>query len=154
MTRPTGSNRSRLTRLGKFSLTPVERAVAKQKWASTTLNAHLQALMGDNYHKVVDAVATLTFIIGVAADIDRIPRDNPDLRMVEGAARTTLDVAVAESITPLQRGAMEAGLLAIERLKPRLTDHALMEASVQLTVLMRVKGGVYWGDFENVFGKR
>ena len=130
----------------RHRMSPVEKAVARQKWSSATLNAHLQALIGGDWQKVVEHVATLTYIIGSAADYDKLP-DSTDLRIVHGAARTACDVVGAERLTDLQRGSLEAGLLAIERLYPQLSDHAMRLASTRMTVLM-ASGGVYWRDFE------
>ena len=131
----------------KFQLTPVERAVARQKWSSKTLDAHLQALAGENWATVVDRVATLFYIVGLAAFVENMEADT-DLRILHGAARTTLDISMNHTITPLQRGSLEAGLLAIERIVPRLSDGSMMFASIELQKLLALGNGVHWRDFE------
>ena len=37
----------------RYRLSPVAKAVAKQKWSAATLGAHLQALAGENWQAVV-----------------------------------------------------------------------------------------------------
>jgi hypothetical protein len=131
----------------KYVMSPVEKAVAKQKWKQSLDTAHLQALIGGKWERVVEKVATLFFLVGYAADKDKLP-DSPDLRILHGACRSTLDVTRLEELTDLQRGSLEAGLLAVERIKPLLSDDSLMQASVVLTVLREKHDGVYWSDFQ------
>ena len=131
----------------RYRMSPVERAVARQKWSKVTLNAHLHALIGEDWAKVVEHVATLTYIIGAAAEYDEYP-DCTDLRIIHGAARTACDVVGSERLTQLQRGSLEAGLLAIERIHPKLSDHAMRRASVMAQYLMASCGGVHWRDFQ------
>jgi len=134
----------------RYRMTPVEKAVAKQKWSKATLGAHLQALAGEDWQAVIEHVAMLTYLVGCAADYDMSkgqPFDMTDLRIIHGAARTALDVSRFESLTHLQRGSLEAGLLAIERIYPHISDHAMRYASTRAQVLMAVDG-IYWKDFE------
>lgn len=134
----------------RYRMTPVERAVAKQKWSGRTLLAHLQALAGEDCKTVVEHVAILTYVIGCASDYDLskgATLNETDLRIIHGAARTAVDVSNYQSLSHLQRGSLEAGLLAIERLQPTLSDHAMRLASTRASVLMH-QGGIYWKHFE------
>lgn len=131
----------------RYRMTPVERAVARQKWSGATLRAHLQALAGEDWRTVIEHVASLTYIIGSAAEYDKLP-ETADLRIVHGAARTAVDAVSYESLTHMQRGALEAGLLAVERLHPKLSDHALRRASVMAQMLIQAKSGIHWCDFQ------
>jgi hypothetical protein len=134
----------------KYKLTPVEKAIAKAKWKASTLMAHLKALDSDDWQTTVEHVAHLTFLTGVAASVDKVPRTNVDLRIIAGASNTLLEVAVYERLTDLQRGSMSAGLLAIERLQPTLSDHAMTTAEMTLRALMG-RGGVYGHHFQEIF---
>jgi len=130
-----------------YALSPVERAVARMKWKQSLDTAHLQALIGGKWERVVEKVATLFFLVGYAADKDKLP-DSTDLRILHGACRSTLDVTRLEELTDLQRGSLEAGLLAVERIKPLLTERSLMQASTVLQALLKQNNGVFWRDFE------
>jgi hypothetical protein len=61
-----------------------------------------------------------------------------------------VDVVDAKDLTDMQRGSLEAGLRAVERIHPSLSVHALATASIQLTLLLKTKGGVDLSDFEKV----
>jgi hypothetical protein len=132
------------------SLTPVEKAIAKAQWQKAMTSAHLQALIGGDWPTVVDRVASILFIAGHAADIDKLPDDSPDIRILQGAVRTVVDVVDAKDLTDMQRGSLEAGLRAVERIHPLLSVHALATASIQLTLLLKTKGFVSEVDFEKV----
>lgn len=137
----------------RYRMTPVERAVAKQKWSGATLKAHLQALAGEDWRTVIEHVAALMFIIGSAAAYDKYD-NKTDLSILYGAARTTVDVAESEKLTHLQRGSLEAGLLAIERIHPHLSDHAMRRASVMAQYLVQAAGGITIKDFEDAVGEK
>ena len=83
----------------KYRLTPVEKAIAKAKWRASTLMAHLKALDSNDWQTTVEHVAHLTFLIGVAAGVDKVPRTNTDLRIIAGTANTLLEVAAYERLT-------------------------------------------------------
>jgi len=134
----------------KHKLTPVEKAIAKAKWRASTLMAHLKALDSDDWRTAVEHVAHLTFMVGVAANVDKVPRTNTDLRIIAGTSNTLLDVAAYEQLTDMQRGSMSAGLLAIERLHPQLSDHAMTIAELTFRALMG-RGGIYGKHFQEVF---
>ena len=134
----------------KYRLTPVEKAVMRQKWGSAALKAHLQALAGENWNTVVENAAILTFIVGGAADVDKVPNTDPDLRILAGTANALMEIAYNEGIRSADRGALSAGIMAIERLVPRLTDHAMITASMSAQMLM-AQGGIYGKHFQDVF---
>lgn len=127
------------------ALSPVERAIAKQKWKQHLTQAHLHTLLGQDTQGMLDRVCTLLFIIGLAAHKANIL--NPDVKIVHGACRTALDISYAESITNMQRGTIESGLLALERLQPLIDVKYIEEASVYASLLIK-NGGVFWHHFE------
>lgn len=127
------------------AINPVARAIMRQKWRTATLDAHLQALAGGEWRTVVDRVAELMFIVGYAAHQDGL--ECTDLKIVHGATRTLCDVVLAQSLTDVQRATLDSGIRAVGRVQPRLSDMAMISASVHISLLMKTNG-VYWGDFE------
>ena len=128
-----------------LNLTPVERAVAHAKFSKMLTSAHLQALIGGDMDKVLDSVCTLLFICAAAAHHAKIL--DTDVKIIHGACRASVQAVVEGGLSAQARGALEAGLLAFERLRPQLPVPALVLASTEASILIR-QGGVYWKDFQ------
>lgn len=128
-----------------LNLTPVERAVAYAKFSKMLTSAHLQALVGGDMNRVLDSVCTLLFIAAAAAHHADIL--DADVKIIHGSCRASVQACSEERLTDLHRGALESGLLALERLRPRLPVPALVLASTEVSILIR-QGGVYWRDFQ------
>lgn len=129
----------------KFGLNPVERAIAKQKWKEFLSTAQLHALIGGDIQSAIDRICTLFYIIGLAAYKQNLL--TPEIRIIHGASRTALDVSFENSITEMQRGTLNSGLLAIERIKDSIKEKYLIEASIHTSLLLK-QDGVYWRDFQ------
>lgn len=129
----------------KNVLTPVERAIATAKWKKQLTSAHLHALIGDDLNGMIDRVCAVFYIVGLGAHKAKIY--NTDINILHGSCRTALDIAYAENVTPLQRSTLEAGLLAVERVKDTIPEKYLIEASIKCSLLLKVDG-VYWHHFQ------
>jgi hypothetical protein len=125
--------------------TPVEKAIAVAKWNKCLTSAHIHALMGDNVILMIEKAGTLLFIIGLAAHQSKL--FNTDISIIHGACRTIFDVSGRDSITQMQRGSIESGLLAIERVKSQIPLKDLSYASLITQSLIQDKG-IVWSDFE------
>lgn len=132
-------------RYRNLNLTAVERAVAHAKFSKMMTSAHLQALIGGDMDKVLDSVCTLLFIGAAAAHHAKIL--DTDVKILHGACRASVQAVVEGGLSTQARGALEAGLLALERLKPRLPVPALVLASTEVAILTK-QGGVFWKDFQ------
>lgn len=124
---------------------PVEKAIAVAKWNKCLTSAHIHALIGENVQLMIEKAGSLLFIVGLAAHMSNVY--NTDISIIHGACRTLFDVHGLTSITQMQRGSIEAGLLAIERVKPLIPLSSMAHASLITQGLIQSKG-IDWSDFE------
>lgn len=135
-----------MPRFKTLKLHPVERALAKARWASLLTTAELHLAASSDMTKIIESSLSLLYIVGLAAHrsgLDTLP----DARILAGSCRTALDAIASESLTPQQMETLESGLAAARRLKPLVTETHFIEASIQASLLIRSRG-VNWGDFQ------
>ena len=128
-----------------LKLHPVERAIAKARWASLLTTAELHLAASSDMTKIIESSLSLLYIVGLAAH--RSGLDIPEVRIIAGSCRTALAAIASESLTPQQMETLESGLAAARRLKPLVKESHFIEASIQASLLIRSRG-VNWGDFE------
>lgn len=126
----------------KFGLTPVEKAVARAKWRSHLSSAGLQALMGEDVATVIDRVATILFIIGLAAYKSGLT--GVDVAALHAGCRAALKAVSGEG---LDRPTLDLALQAAERIRETLPEVVMASASVEASILIK-RGGVDWSAFQ------
>lgn len=125
----------------KYVLTPVEKAVARAKWRSHLSSAGLQALMGEDVATVVDKVATILYIVGLACHKSGLA--GADVDAVHRGCRAALGAVSGEG---LDRAVLDLALQAAERLRGELSELSLAAASVDASARIKA-GSVNWSDF-------
>lgn len=131
------------------TLSPVERAIFRKKWADAIADARLQVLDGDGQQAVVDSVAALFLIIGTAMSLDDYEASD-ELVLASVAA---MEVSAGAPLTPARRSTMSDGLAVVEAALPALGVGAVQVATADVSARLKTCG-IFWKDFENVFGKR
>ncbi|MGD9599962.1 MAG: hypothetical protein AB7P94_16680 [Steroidobacteraceae bacterium] len=119
------------------TLTPVERAVLRQKWSHQAVDAQLHALMGDSVEAIADRAGALFYVVLWACHRDQLPTDDVDRRIVRGAVMQLADLDGKTRINDMQRGAVRSGLEAMARLAPRLKADTMALASHSLYYIAR-----------------
>ena len=128
---------------------PVLRAVLAQKWEQTALIAQIQALMGGDPDRIADQAGRVIFVILGASILDGVSAEDPDVRIVRGAAGALYDLAGADSVPDQQRGAVISGLQACARLCEVLKRKSMTDAAVDLHFAFKT-GHLHWSAFEGV----
>lgn len=116
----------------------------QKKWDTATLDAHLQALTGDDWPTVVDKVAYLIFAVGYAAHLDKLPASEP-LHRVHACAHALCAAVAKQGLTNDLRVALSDGLAALRHVP--ITERSRRAASVHVHMMV-VTRGVYWEDFQ------
>lgn len=70
----------------------------------------------------------------------RIPADEPELRVIAGAAHALIDLGRRPQDIEIHRPSLQAGTLAVERLWPRLSPYALGIAALDFDRAMAAAG--------------
>lgn len=125
----------------KYVLTPVEKAIARAKWRSHLSSAGLQALLGQDVATVIDRVATILYIVGLACYKSGLT--GADVDAVHAGCRAALGAVSGEV---LDRVRLDLALQAAERMRGELSELALAAASVDASTKIK-SGGVVWADF-------
>lgn len=131
------------------TLSPVEWAIFRKKWADAIADARLQVLDGDGQQAVVDSVAALFLIIGTAMSLDDYEASD---ELVE-ASLSAMQISAGAPLTPARRSTMSDGLAVVEAALPALGVGAVQVATADVSARLQTCG-IFWRDFENVFGKR
>jgi response regulator RpfG family c-di-GMP phosphodiesterase len=98
------------------SMHPVLRAQVRAKWASTSVNAQIHALFGDNKDKLLAYSSILMFVASACATQLDMAQDNIKFRVIRGAINALDDLKDKQTITQVDRGSIYAGLLASQEL--------------------------------------
>lgn len=99
-----------------------------------------------NHVEMIEAAGRMLWIVSRAADQCGIPEDNPDMRIMGGAASALGDLAARPKDIDLHRLAVQSGLLAAERLWPKLSVWALATGALDFYTTTK-KHGLNLMDF-------
>jgi hypothetical protein len=135
--------RPRLTDAEQMARNPVFRATLLQSLQrdldSLVVNAELQAWNSAHVINTVNQIGRLFWIVDEAARACRIAPDAPELRVMAGAAGALELVAKSKDIEA-HRAALQAGVLAAERLWPDLDPFALALACARFDKALVIAG--------------
>ena len=95
----------------------------------------LQAYMGDDAARVANMAGRLVYIVCHAAGVHGLG-ETPEARILAGTANALADIAGTPAELERQRGAVIAGLSAIDRLMPKLHTLSLAAGAMELDRLV------------------
>lgn len=102
--------------------------------------AELQVWASDHAANMVYMTSRLLWIVDRAAHICQIPMDTPEMRVIGGAANALSDLAARQNELEIHRPALQAGIMAADRLWPRLDVFALGNAAIDFNEAVQNQG--------------
>lgn len=127
----------------------VLRASIQRHVRELLLNAQLHAWTGYHVANLVNLSGRLGYIVLGAAEPSRLSSDNPDIRICLGLGSALADLT-SDGRLEQHRPAIQAGLLAIERLLPRLNAVALFDSAASLDARIKNGQGIDTDDLHNL----
>ena len=101
----------------------------------------LQAYMGDDAARVANMAGRLVYIVCHAAGLHGLG-ETPEARILAGTANALADIANTPEELDRQRGAVIAGISAIDRLMPKLHTLSLAAGAMELDRLINTTEGM------------
>lgn len=111
----------------------------------------LQAYIGDDAARVANMAGRLVYIVCHAAGVHNLG-ETPEARILAGTANALADIAETPAELERQRGAVIAGLQAIDRLMPKLHTFSLAAGSLELDNLLHSANGMGTADVRRALG--
>lgn len=111
----------------------------------------LQAYMGDDAQRVSNMAGRLIYIVCHAAGLHGLG-ETPEARILAGTANALADIAETPEELDRQRGAVIAGLQAIDRLMPKLHTLSIAAGSLELDKLLHSENGMGTADVRRALG--
>ncbi len=111
--------------------------------------AELQAWTGEHVPNLVNTSGRLVYIVLGAAQAAGFTHENPDIRVCMGMGSALADLT-ADLRIEQHRPAIQAGLLAIERLLPALNPVALFDTAARLDEMIKSGHGLDTDDLHNL----
>lgn len=134
---------------------PVTEAVVRQRIESDIqrlrTEAGLQTYMGGDAARIANMCGRLVYIVCHAAGVHGLG-ETPEARILAGTANALADIAETPAELDRQRGAVIAGLQAIDRLMPKLHTFSLAAGSLQLDNLLHSANGMGTADVRRALG--
>jgi len=114
-------------------------------------DAGLQVFMGDDATRIASMAGRLVFITCHAAGMHGLG-ETPEARILAGTANALADIAETPAELERQRGAVIAGLQAIDRLMPKLHTLSLAAGALELDHLLATTAGMGTADVRRALG--
>lgn len=111
----------------------------------------LQAYIGDDAARVSNMAGRLVYIVCYAAGKHGLG-EIPEARILAGTANALADIAGTPAELNKQRGAVIAGLAAIDRLMPKLDTFSLAAGALELDKLLNSTKGLGTADVHRALG--
>lgn len=118
-------------------LNPVERAVIAQKWRSYALDGQLQAMMGEHTPTVISYCGRMVFVALACAVATGLSADEPDVRVLRGAANALYDQVDCPTVQAERRGALIAGVQAALRVTKAAGTTVVVDQALRMELLLR-----------------
>ena len=113
--------------------------------------AALHAYTGANAQALANLAGRLVYIVCHAAGVHGLG-ETPEARILAGTANALADIAGTPAELERQRGAVIAGLQAIDRLMPKLHTFSLAAGSMELDNLLHTANGMGTADVRRALG--
>ena len=134
---------------------PVVEAVVRQsierKIERLRTGSAIHAYTGANAAMVANLAGRLVYIVCHAAGVHGLG-ETPEARILAGTANALADIAETPAELERQRGAVIAGLQAIDRLMPKLHTFSLAAGSMELDNLLHTANGMSTADVRRALG--
>jgi hypothetical protein len=157
-TTPYARRRARQTdwqRARHKSVNPVKEAIIKAQIVgqveSLRLESNLQAFAGGQAAKVCNSAGRLVYVVAHAARAHGL-ESSPEARILAGTAGALGDIADSPGQLEMQRGAVIAGLDAIDRLMPHLHPMSLAMGALELDQLLSSSQGLGTAEVRQALG--
>ena len=111
----------------------------------------LQAYIGEDAAMVANMAGRLVYIVCHAAGVHGLG-ETPEARIMAGTANALADIAETPADLERQRGAVIAGLQAIDRLMPKLHTFSIAAGSLELDNLLTTASGMGTADVRRALG--
>lgn len=134
------------------SLSPVERAMLVHQWRTEAVTGRIHALIGGDSDKLVGGAGKVMFVVLGGCVADGIGLEDPDVRVVRGAANALEEQAENPVIDENRRAAIVSGLLACDRLVSRLRQRGLADTALQMDLMLK-RRSVMTTDFTSLVGR-
>ncbi len=126
-------------------INPVTEAVIRVRIESDIqrlrTDAGLQVFMGDDAARIASMAGRLVYIVSFAAGLHNLG-NTPEASILAGTANALADIANTPEELDRQRGAVIAGLSAIDRLMPKLHTLSLAAGAMELDRLVNNTEGM------------
>lgn len=93
-----------------------EAKAAREKWESKAVLGQIHALTGENRDTLLAFGSVLMFVASACAIHLGWTGDEPDMRIVRASVNALDELAKRKTITELDRGALNAGMMAAHRI--------------------------------------
>ena len=113
----------------------------------------IHAYTGANAAMLANLAGRLVYIVCHAAGVHGLG-ETPEARILAGTANALGDIAETPAELDRQRGAVIAGLQAIDRLMPKLHTFSLAAGSMELDNLLHSASGMGTADVRKALGMR
>ena len=113
--------------------------------------AALHAYTGANAQALANLAGRLVYVTCHAARLHGLG-ETPEARILAGTANALADIAETPAELERQRGAVIAGMQAIDRLMPKLHTFSLAAGSLELDKLLHSANGMGTGDVRKALG--
>lgn len=140
-----------MRRRNPFYISMVERAVIAEKWRKSSIDAKINAWLGDDSDRVVDLAGRMFYVALGAARIEDISEDDLDVRIIRGAVNAVYDQAGQPEVARQHRASIASGLEAVSRFCKRVKQESLTASACDLELKLRF-GDVYISDFDKLMG--
>ena len=134
---------------------PVTEAVVRQRIEGDIqrlrTDTGLQAYMGADAARIANMAGRLVYIVCHAAGMHGLG-ETPEARILAGTANALADIAETPAELDKQRGAVIAGLSAIDRLMPSLHTFSLAAGALELDNLLHSANGMGTADVRRALG--
>ena len=115
--------------------------------------ASLHAYTGANAQALANLAGRLVYVTCHAARLHGLG-ETPEARILAGTANALADIAETPAELERQRGAVIAGMQAIDRLMPKLHTFSLAAGSLELDNLLHSANGMGTADVRRALGMR
>ena len=129
-----------------FERQSIERKIERLRTGSA-----IHAYTGANAAMVANLAGRLVYIVCHAAGLHGLG-ETPEASILVGTANALADIAETPAELERQRGAVIAGLQAIDRLMPKLHTFSLAAGSMELDNLLRTANGMGTSDVQRALG--
>lgn len=127
----------------------IERAYFAKQWQEEAVTAHIHALIGGDPKLMVNTAGRVLFVVLGAAMAQGIEAELPEIRIIRGAVNAVHDQAGEVDIPEQRRASIVSGLEAVDRLMPSLARTNLINAAINLEMLLS-RQDVRLSDFEAI----